>query len=1091
VIQRDCGSGSIELLSDSMSSNKASVPISGSVPLSRSTVGVRFVEEEWLGFLRFMRKADWLAAGIVVVTAILLALIPARNSDLWLHLASGRALLKGDYQFGKDPFAFTTNGKVWVNNNWLLDTLSYLVYRVGGGSSLIFLKAIAAGLGAILLLLLGRVRRIGWHQVVGAALAILAISPRLTLQPAIVSYLLLALVWYFLQAPSRRSVAPAAIRFWHYWPLFLVMWLWVNLDGWFLLGLLLIAAWAVEQVLVRALGRQGSSPAAYPVYVVLVSVAVCLLNPYHVRAFLPPPEIRVLWESSAYPYEALQLSPLHERFYGTTLAHSVGGIAWIALAIASLAALLLNWRNARGWLMWLLFLGLALLQARAIPFFAIVAGPLFAFNLEDFAERRWGSTFQNDVVLRASFSLRIMTLLLLLAGPALAWAGWLQPKPYEPRGWKVEVDPSLQRAAEQWHGWRQSGKIGADEQCWNSSPDVAHYLAWFGQGEKCFLDSRYALYDEATKSNYAALHAELAAGPTEQTFNDLLQRWKVRYLIIHGDLVTALNLHLYASMKPEELSVVFQDGSTSICYWRGSPSKGSERPLQPPQTPWNPNEQAFRSGLARTVPAEGPARPPRWPDWKDPFVTTPVFSNPDRDEAALMMHCFNNERPRQAQQLQSLWKGGLAAGLTVPCGIGTGGLGAFGDLSVRLALLKIPAAPATGAPSMTPAMALAMQLAEAQVSAMDEADPAWLFLAIRAARRAVHAHPDDDQAWQLLGDAYNLLHQHSAERAEFVRWFDFRQLSNAQIVGAWRQALRLNPNLDSVRLSLANHYRLLDQPELALPLFQELLARQRAAGPGKGETAEQFATRMRGMTESVKSLEQSVDRQRDLFEINSQNLKTEDRCEQAASRGLAQTALDIMLSADPASFGRPGLKMEMELLLLAGRVYDVRDWLIDDYIAVMTELDFRWAKARVYAAIGDYAKADETLQRMAEISLGSSPGKATTIYTRASMQVGGLVLQALQQNQTPLTVLQTQVDRAQAFNTLRDQSQFLAQFAELQVLRGLLALEAGDMERARTCFQTSLRMWGSGEVARTGGGIDFNGRRLSQHYLQMINAWEP
>src|SRR5439155_27100875 len=36
----------------------------------------------------------------------LLASFAARNTDLWLHLATGRALVEGKYQFGVDPFAY-------------------------------------------------------------------------------------------------------------------------------------------------------------------------------------------------------------------------------------------------------------------------------------------------------------------------------------------------------------------------------------------------------------------------------------------------------------------------------------------------------------------------------------------------------------------------------------------------------------------------------------------------------------------------------------------------------------------------------------------------------------------------------------------------------------------------------------------------------------------------------------------------------------------------------------------------------------------------------------------------------------------------
>src|SRR5262249_42508247 len=56
---------------------------------------------------------------LVLTLGFFLASFAARNTDLWLHLATGRALVEGKYQFGVDPFAYTTEGVYWVNNTWL------------------------------------------------------------------------------------------------------------------------------------------------------------------------------------------------------------------------------------------------------------------------------------------------------------------------------------------------------------------------------------------------------------------------------------------------------------------------------------------------------------------------------------------------------------------------------------------------------------------------------------------------------------------------------------------------------------------------------------------------------------------------------------------------------------------------------------------------------------------------------------------------------------------------------------------------------------------------------------------------------------
>src|SRR5438067_13778945 len=65
---------------------------------------------------RRARRLDLAFAGLVLLFAFLLASFPIRNSDVWMHLAAGRLLAQGQYEFGKDPFAYTTENVYWANH---------------------------------------------------------------------------------------------------------------------------------------------------------------------------------------------------------------------------------------------------------------------------------------------------------------------------------------------------------------------------------------------------------------------------------------------------------------------------------------------------------------------------------------------------------------------------------------------------------------------------------------------------------------------------------------------------------------------------------------------------------------------------------------------------------------------------------------------------------------------------------------------------------------------------------------------------------------------------------------------------------------
>ena len=77
---------------------------------------------------------DGTLALAVLALAFLLGAFAVRNSDFWLHLATGRLIASGQYSFGTDPFSYTTAGVPWVNHAWLFDLVLYGLYRVAGGA---------------------------------------------------------------------------------------------------------------------------------------------------------------------------------------------------------------------------------------------------------------------------------------------------------------------------------------------------------------------------------------------------------------------------------------------------------------------------------------------------------------------------------------------------------------------------------------------------------------------------------------------------------------------------------------------------------------------------------------------------------------------------------------------------------------------------------------------------------------------------------------------------------------------------------------------------------------------------------------------
>src|SRR5205807_8584718 len=131
---------------------------------------------------------------------------------------------------------------------------------------------------------------------------------------------------------------------------------------------------------------------------------------------------------------------------------NIAGLAYFILVAVSAASFALNRSGLRDWriLTWGVFTLLGAWQVRLIPFFAVVAGPVAALNLQ---------AMRYEFPFAVAFWLRAACLAFLVTVAALAVPGWQLGFNQTGRqiAWGVAIDPSLRRAAETLHSWRQHG----------------------------------------------------------------------------------------------------------------------------------------------------------------------------------------------------------------------------------------------------------------------------------------------------------------------------------------------------------------------------------------------------------------------------------------------------------------------------------------------------------------------------------------------------------------------------------------------------------------------------------------------------------
>jgi hypothetical protein len=1044
--------------------------------------------------------------------ALLLAATPARNSDLWLHLASGRLLSEGRLPDGTDPFSSTTQGVYWVNHTWLSDLLLYQLHRIhllGEGATLVVVKAALTTLLAALLLCFRR-RGEGMRMpLLAGFLAILALGPWLLLQTTLLSLLGVVLTLYLLERPDLLKGAAAERARAQRWLLVLLFALWANLDSWFLLGPLLVGLYAIGELLRRDVrarsGSEGhSSPLAYAsgsarscgarsvsegrsplayasgsAILFFAGLAACLATPYHYHIFDWPTPLGLTHTEQALQHDPLGqtliLSPFGARFATSTTFRSPGAWAYYLLLGASAASFVLSRRTLHGGrlLAWLALAALSIYQARTIPFFAVAAAPFLALNVQEWARNRPVSEQQYRLRI-AALRLGVLVGIVLLV---LAWPGWLQPAPYQPRGWTVEPDGSLVRLAQQLNRWHAEARFQPDRFALTFSPEIAHYLAWACPDEKGFLDSRWPLFDRVA-DDYVRMRRYLLEGDDADAgpeLTSLLDAHQIDRVVLYDpdwDRNARAYRHLFLATSEWELLAV--EGGATLFRRRGS---------APSAEAFDYQRAAYHPSLDQRAPLA--ARPPQPPGWFEAFHRRREAHPADREEAALHLLSFDLLAEQQHTRLVRQWQLAHATGL-IGCGCGAEPAGAASALAVRLDL--IPGLPTSGsaedgsAAGQSESLSVAEQFAAAYLALHDDAPSEPLLLAVRAARRALAVDPEDAYAFLFLGKAYARLAQRTREPSWGTRLPDLAALRQAQILTTLEQAVLLRPDLDQAHDLLAQLYLAQGQRDRALDHRRAQLQILEASARRRGSAASLDREQLAALQAHVEDLEKLVNQGEKTYQANlagkTDPSKVLMRAELAARNGLSRKALQMLVESSPAVFGRPGVEYELDLMIKAGQSYQLRDWLEPEYEFKIDFEMYHWLKARAAASCGEYAEAD------AELNRGSEPLRRVPLLPKVTAPVRSTVA-----FQVARAVLTRPLAAEIVFETLHPLALLtdrLRQEADQQVLRGLLALESGAVEAAGQHFRAALDVWESDTAVAAGSGLDFPARPIAQQMLRRL-----
>jgi hypothetical protein len=432
------------------------------------------------------QTADEKRASILsVVIAILL--LPAvlggtktilNDGDVSWHIATGEWILDHRAIPYTDPFSFTWAGKPWVPIEWLSELFYACAYRLAGYGGIAAL--VTAALIALHAAVFFNAAR--WVRTAGLPIAAMdfVLIPTLVARPHVLIWPLLAWwVWLLMRAREQDRAPPLVAA--------LLMSLWANLHGSFVLGLGIAGVFGLE-----ALVESGNRSRALRQWLIfgLACAAAMLVNANGVSGILHPFRIA-----------RLGMLPLIEEWGPSTLTRTPLFFAILAFTLALIA-----WKRPRlHWIRWLLLaglLGLALFQVRHQAMLAIVAAMLLP---QGFARGNAEIPRADPMPFWAVLGAAALIVTVRTVVP-------LVPPDNEANPWKLiaAVPPEL-RSQPVLNGYTMGGPL-------------------ILSGIRPYIDGRGDMYGDALVVGYLRI-----ARGDESEFNQAVQRWNIRWAILPNE----------------------------------------------------------------------------------------------------------------------------------------------------------------------------------------------------------------------------------------------------------------------------------------------------------------------------------------------------------------------------------------------------------------------------------------------------------------------------------------------------------------------------------------------------------------------------
>lgn len=474
------------------------------------------------------------------------------DSDMWWHIRAGKEMVQHHTILTRDFFSYTRFGEEWINHSWLSQIVLFLTFDQGKYLGLALFTSILAALSMITVYpqMSGHPLIRGMTIVVTCLITALVWSPR----PQMFTLLFFGLTSLILYKFKKRDNHIL-------WVLPIVFIFWSNLHGGYILGLFLMVATILGEVLDYTLlpndtERLPWKSVCQMFLVLVICWLIVAINPNGWRMWL-------------IPFQTFNMDVLQKSIseWASPNFHQIEQQPFLWILVSTLALVGLSGKRLDGVeaVKLSLFTYLALYARRNFAPFALVVAPILASHL-DALMKHWrcqvegtiyGSNF--DKTFRTIGRLNLIQpriakilnigILTIVTSISILKVYWVT-RPDFVLGYERMLFPAK---AVEWIKFNQPHGNIFNSYNWGG------YLDWYLPEYPVFVDGRTDLYDDQVLNEYL----EVAHG--DQGWNQILDKYRVNFVLIESE--SLLNKTLTASKSWE---LVYQD-DLAVIYVRASP----------------------------------------------------------------------------------------------------------------------------------------------------------------------------------------------------------------------------------------------------------------------------------------------------------------------------------------------------------------------------------------------------------------------------------------------------------------------------------------------------------------------------------------